>query len=122
MDWESAVGYGEVDVRAFSKWPSDRSVRVRVMARPAQFYAHEYKDRSMDCYALTDLGGKAIMYGYVNSEHEVAELMNGIDFEGNDTWVPCILDLKAPQLSERRRPMQVLIEGVNTDGEGWLTP
>ena len=122
LDWESAVGYGEVDVRAFSKWPSDRSVRVRVMARPAQFYAHEYKDRSMDCYALTDLGGKAIMYGYVNSEHEVAELMNGIDFEGNDTWVPCILDLKAPQLSERRRPMQVLIEGVNTDGEGWLTP
>ena len=122
LDWESAVGYGEVDVRAFSKWPSDRSVRVRVMARPAQFYAHGYNDRSMDCYALTDLGGKIIMYGYVNSKEEVAELMNGIDFEGNEKWVPCILDLKAPQFSERRRPMQVLIEDVNILGEGWLNP
>ena len=122
LDWESAVGYGEVDVRAFSKWPSDRSVRVRVMARPAQFYAHKYKDRSMNCYALTNLGGKTLMYGYVNSGEEVADLMKGLDFTGNETWVPCILDLKAPELSERRRPMQVLIENVHTQGQGWLVP
>jgi len=123
LDWESAVGYGEVDVRAFSKWPSDRPVKVRVLARPAQFYAYEYKDRSMNCYALTDLRGKILMYGYVNSGGKSAEFMKGLDFGANDKrWVPCILNLKAPKLSERRRPMQVLIENVDDLGEGWLTP
>ncbi|MDE0570128.1 MAG: hypothetical protein OSB44_05560 [Verrucomicrobiales bacterium] len=123
LDWESAVGYGEVDVRAFSKWPSDRPVKVRVLARPAQFYAYEYKDRSMNCYALTDLRGKILMYGYVNSGDKSAELMKGLDFGVNDKrWAPCILNLKAPKLSERRRPMQVLIENVDDLGEGWLAP
>ena len=123
LDWESAVGYGEVDVRAFSKWPLGRSARVRVLARPAQFYDFEYKDRSMNCYALTDLGGKILMYGYVNSGGKPEELMEGLDFGGNEKrWAPCILNLKAPELSERRRPMQVLIENVDDLGEGWLTP
>ena len=123
LDWESAVGYGEVDVRAFSKWPLDRSVRVRVLARPAQFYGYGFNDRSMNCYALTDLRGKILMYGYVNSGGKPEELMKGLDFEGNEKgWAPCILDLKAPELSERRRPMQVLIQNVDTHGEGWLTP
>ena len=123
LDWESAVGYGDVDVRAFSKWPSGRPVRVRVLARPSQFYAHGYKDRAMNCYALTDLRGKILMYGYVKAEVKSAELMRGLDFGTNDKrWAPCILNLKAPELSERRRPMQVLIENVDDLGEGWLTP
>ena len=77
----------------------------------------------MNCYALTDLRGKILMYGYVKAEVKSAELMRGLDFGTNDKrWAPCILNLKAPELSERRRPMQVLIENVDDLGEGWLTP
>lgn len=123
LDWESAVGYGEVDVRAFSKWPSDRSVRVRVLTRPAQYYEYDYKDRSMPCYAVTDLRGKTLMYGYVNPGGKVAELMKELDFGGDERlWIPCILNLKAPELSGRRRPMQVLIENIDDQGIGWLIP
>ena len=63
------------------------------------------------------------MYGYVNPGGKVAELMKELDFGGDERlWIPCILNLKAPELSGRRRPMQVLIENIDDQGIGWLIP
>jgi len=49
--------------------------------------------------------------------------MKELDFGGDERlWIPCILNLKAPELSGRRRPMQVLIENIDDQGIGWLIP
>jgi len=125
LDWESAVGYGEYDIVSFESVPPPRSVAMRVLVRPSDYYNYEFSDaNSLVSYQLTDLAGRAEIYGYAIRGGAVAvelEKLHPIGAAaGASAYINCTLILRSGAQGGRKGPAQLWIDGVVAIG--WLVP
>jgi DNA-directed RNA polymerase subunit RPC12/RpoP len=124
LDWESAVGYCEVDAVEYSADPFTGPVQMRVLVKPAAYYAFDFKDANMfDCYEITDLTSRIRIHGYVEKGSENAMDLRGLHPGGEEVskgFIYCTLMLRASESTANRNARQVKIEQVVKDS--WLVP
>jgi hypothetical protein len=122
LDWESAVGFSEVQLTEFSDSPPARPVEMRVLLRPSDYYNFEFTDQdSLACYELSDLEESAKVYGYAMRDSDVAVKLEELTTAGGTLrWTQAVLLVRMEDFSVSRVPAQVWIQKVVT--KGWLTP
>ncbi len=124
LDWESAVGYCDVDIMEYSRDPVSGPVQMRVLVKPADYYAFEFANAdAFDCYEITDLTSRVRIYGYVESVSAIAENLRKLhdnEREGQKGFVYCTLVLNASEAVDSRGAPQVRIKKMLKDS--WLLP
>ena len=124
LDWESAVGYCDVDAMEYSSDPAKGPVQMRLLVKPADYYAFEYQDAdAFDCYEITDLTSRIRIHGYVESGSANALALHSLHPGGSDGqkgFVYCTLVLRAGEGVASGGARQVRIERFVKDS--WLLP
>ncbi len=123
LDWESAVGYCGYDITSFHAAPPRRAVEMRVLLRPSDYYNYEFADENtLVSYQITDMYGRAEIFGYALRESEAAVELGKLHAigaaAGGAAYVNCILRVRGG--GGRHTPPQVWIDEVVTPG--WLVP
>jgi hypothetical protein len=123
LDWESAVGYCEYDIVSFGSESPPRPVEMRVLVRPSDYYNFEFaNENQLVSYQITDLAGRATIFGYAIRGSEAAAEMEKLHpigaAAGEGSYINCTLILRGSGSPERRQPPQVwIVEVVELD---WL--
>ncbi len=124
LDWESAVGYCDVDVMEYSRDLSPGAVQMRVMVKPSNYYKFEFTDTdAYACYEITDLHSRIRIYGYAMRESVTGEALLGLHLgeQGEEAgFVYCTLMLRANRGADRNNARQVWIEEMVAPT--WLLP
>ncbi len=124
LDWESAVGFCDVDVMEYSSAPSFGPVQMRVLVKPADYFAFAFKDADrFDCYEITDLTSRIRIHGYVETGSAHAQDMRGLhpgEGKAAKGFVYCTLLIRAHESVANRNSLQVTIENLVQDS--WLLP
>jgi len=124
LDWESAVGFCDVDAMEYSAAPSLDPVQMRVLVKPANYFAFDFKDADrFDCYEITDLTSRIRIHGYVETGSAHAQDMRGLhpgEGKGAKGFVYCTLLIRAHESAANRNDLQVTIENLVQDS--WLLP
>ncbi|MFP6873100.1 MAG: hypothetical protein VCA55_06265 [Verrucomicrobiales bacterium] len=124
LDWESAVGYCEVDALEYSRSQPPGAVRMRVMVKPSGYYASEFTDTdAYACYEMTDLNSRMKIHGYAIHESAAGTALRGLHpgaQGGQFGFVYCTLLLRANETADRHNSRQVWIDEVLAPN--WLLP
>jgi transcription elongation factor Elf1 len=124
LDWESAVGYCDVDVMEYRRDLSPGAVQMRVMVKPSNYYGFEFTDTdTYACYEITDLNSRIRIYGYAMRESVTGDALLGLHLgdQGEEAgFVYCTLMLRANRVADRDNARQVWIEGMVAPT--WLLP
>lgn len=126
LDWESAVGYGDMDIIELGNSTPQRPLEMRLQIRPADYYNHEFGNAATHaCFQMTDLRGRLEIYGYAMIGGEVEKFLTEThaSVAGNDpkAYVNATLVISLPDGHKRRNPMQMRIDSL-ADADGWLKP
>lgn len=74
LDWESFVGYSEMEWSDFLKDDAGKSVEFRLLASLDDYYNFSYNDDGKyACYKLVDIDSSATCWGYCERESETGK-------------------------------------------------
>lgn len=87
VDWESFVGYGEMELSEFVRKRPTQPVLMRLRAKPDDYFNYRFDEGGYHCIALSDLKFTERLYGYFEKGSPTAEKFfnrmakeSGIDF------------------------------------------
>ena len=74
IDWESAVGYCDTDWKEFAETTPAGSHIMRVVGSPDDYFGGEFEPgQGFLCIKLTDLHGRATIWGYARDDSEIGK-------------------------------------------------
>jgi hypothetical protein len=105
VDWETYVCYQPMGWTDYvTKRPAGTTMDFRVYARPDNFLSHEFNNPSQWlCFQLNAQDSDEYLYGYVDSNSEVAEQMLSAINQNEGETTSLILRLYIPENLEAKR-------------------